>query len=266
MIPADLHVHSAFSADSETPMEDSIEEALKKGLSYICFTDHIDYDYPVDDLVFDFDLPAYFDALDRLKEKYRGRIEILTGVELGMQKHLGPRYEELVKARPFDFVAASQHLVNNMDPYYPETFACRHDREVFGDYFRETLEDIRLFEDFDALTHLDYIVRYGKEERTYALEDYREVIDEILKILIRRDKALEVNTAGIRKRLGDPNPKREVIRRYRELGGRLITVGSDSHKAYSIGYGYEETFRILKDCGFREMAVYKNRRPQLVPI
>ena len=263
----DTHVHSLFSTDSSTEMEEMVKKAVEEGLPHICFTDHIDYDYPVEGVKFDFNMDEYFASIRGLKEKYSEKILVLAGIELGMQEHLVDRYEELLKKYPFDFVIGSQHLVDGSDPYYPSTFDGRTDAQIYRDYFEETLRDVKAFRGFDSLGHLDYIVRYGRfKTHSYTYSAYSDVIDEILKILVRRNKALEINTAGLRKQLGFPNPSPDVLRRYRELGGTLITVGSDSHKPYSIGFGFEEAGELLKSCGFTHYAYYVNRKPVFVKL
>ena len=261
----DIHVHSYFSTDSEARMEDTIEKALEEGLSYLCFTDHIDYDYPVEGLTFDFDPAEYFRKIGEMKERYGSRIKILAGVELGMQEHLSKRYSELLRSWPFDFAIGSQHLVGGMDPYYPETFEGRNENDIYRLYFENMLTDIRVFRDFDALGHLDYIVRYGSRKgRNYSYRQYADVIDEILKILVRDNHAIEINTAGIRKQLGFPNPHPEVLKRYRELGGTLVSIGSDAHKPYAVGFAFGTACEILKSCGFTHTVYYEKRKPRFV--
>ena len=248
-------------------MEEMIRKAIDEKLPYVCFTDHIDYDYPVEDMIFDFDKDAYFSDLTYFRDKYRGKIGILSGVELGMKPDLGDRYTDLIKKYPFDFVIGSEHLVHNMDPWYPETFEGRNDADMYRDYFSELLENIRLFHGFDALGHLDYIVRYGKTRAaSYRYRNFADVIDPILKLLVKENIALEVNTAGLRKRLGFPNPHPDVLRRYRELGGTLVTVGSDSHKSYSVGFGFEQAAEMIRQCGFTHVCYYEGRKPRFVKL
>ena len=263
----DIHLHSSFSADSEARMEDVVRAAIDAGLPLICFTDHIDLDYPVEDLVFEFDIPDYFAEIGRMQELYGERIRIFSGVELGMQPHLGDRYRALLKEHAFDFVIGSQHLVNGQDPYYPETFEGKPDQEVYRAYFENLLEDVRAFHDFDTLGHLDYVVRYGKRRaRGYIYRAYADVIDEILKLLVRWNIALELNTAGLRKRLGFPNPHPDILRRYRELGGTLVTCGADAHQPSAVGYGMKEAEEILKSCGFTHYVYFSRRKPYFVRL
>ncbi len=264
---ADMHVHSCFSTDSDADMEDMVKAAAGAGIPVMCFTDHIDYDYPVPGITFDFDGEKYRAEIERLKNKYKDKIEILMGVELGLQEHLAERYKKLLAEYPFDFVIGSQHLVKDKDPYYPDTFEGKSDSEVYREYFESMLKDVRAFHDFDSLGHLDYVVRYGKKKsHSYNYRDYADIIDEILKILVKNNISLELNTAGLRKMLGFPNPHPDILKRYRELGGTCVTVGSDSHKPHSLGYSFSEAAEILKSCGFTHYVYYEKRQQKFVKL
>ncbi len=264
---ADIHVHSNYSTDSEARMEETVKRAIEIGLPVLCFTDHIDWDYPVEGLTFDFDVKKYFEEIDYLQSKYSDKIDILKGVELGLQPQLADRYRQLLDSHPFDFAIGSQHLVNSMDPYYPETFEGKRDADVFYRYFCDMLEDVRAFHSFDSMGHLDYVVRYGKHKaQEYSYHAYAEVIDEILKLMVRYNIAIELNTCGLRKQLGFPNPHPDILRRYHELGGTLVTVGSDSHKPHYLGYGFDTAAKILTSCGFTHYCYFKKRQPKFVKL
>lgn len=267
MIRADVHVHSSFSMDSETAMESQVRAALAAGVNVLCFTDHIDYDYPVPGTIYDFNVDDYQREIERLRDIYGKNIEILMGVELGMQKHLGLRYKKLLDTYPFDFSIGSQHLVGGRDPFYPEVFEGRTDAAVYREYFEDLLADVRLFHSFDCLGHLDYVIRYGKHRaREYSYRAYADVIDEILKLLIRYNIAIEINTAGLRKMIGFPNPHPLILKRYREMGGTLVTIGSDAHKVQHVHYHFDEAINILRNCGFTHYAYYVKRKPKFVKI
>ena len=121
MITTDYHTHSSFSSDSPTPMEDMVKEAIRLGLTRICFTDHMDYDFPKQyNMPFVFDIEEYTKEVKRLQDIYHHDIKILLGIECGMQAHFGPQYDRLVSETPFDFVICSSHLVDAMDPYNKE--------------------------------------------------------------------------------------------------------------------------------------------------
>ncbi len=258
----DLHSHTSFSADSETPMETMIQKALELGLKGICFTEHLDQDFPPEDGAFPLDIPAYRSRQLELKEKYEDRIEVLFGIELGMLSHLGPFYHKVTSDWPFDYVIASQHLMYSRDPYFPVFWESHTDEaEVYHDYFTELLNDLKVMEDYDTCAHLDYIARYGPNmNRYYSYEKYKDVIDPILIHLIREDKCLEMNTSRMATEYAAPNPAPEVLARYYELGGRNITIGSDAHDPARIGASFAEAARILHSIGFRHYCVYRSRQ------
>lgn len=258
---SDCHMHTAFSPDSEADPELMIKSAVEKGLDVLCFTDHEDKDNMIEGPEFVIDTDQYFITMKELQEKYKKQIDIRIGVEIGLLPHLGEFYKEYTRKYPFDFVIGSVHLVDNMDPYYPELFQGKTDREVYERTFIQTIEDIDSINDYDTLGHLDYVVRYGKnKEKEYSYQEFSDYIDEILKRLIERGKGLEFNTAGLKYGLPFAHPHPDVLKRYRELGGEIITVGSDAHKPEHIAYDFDQGINILKDCGFKYYTEFKNRQ------
>lgn len=263
MIRADFHVHTAFSTDSDEPMSNAVEAAVAAGLEAICFTEHMDMDFPGGEFMVD--IGEYRAELLRLKELYSGRIEILYGIELGLMAYLAPRLKEFTAANDFDFIIGSSHLVEGMDPYEPEYFGKYDDRNGILCYFESIIDNISAFNDFDVYGHIDYVVRYCNA-KTYLPCDYREIVDEILSRLIKMGKGIELNTAGLKYGLGWAHPHPEVLKRYRELGGEIITVGSDGHKCEHIAYDFAKAADILKDAGFEYYTVFHARKPEFISI
>lgn len=264
---ADFHLHSFFSGDSDTAPELIAEIALQRGLSAICFTDHYDADYPYEDVCFELDTKACLEQIAGLRSAYKGRIKIGSGVELGLQPHLGALYRSYTGRFPFDFVIGSTHLVDGKDPYYASFWEGCAPKDGIRRFLEVTLENMKAFDDFDVYGHLDYIVRYAPlEPRSFFYEDYGELMDEILKFLISHGKGIEVNTGGYKAGLGCPNPCPEVLRRFRELGGEIVTMGSDAHTAEYVGSFMEEAREILRDCGFRYFALFKGRKAEFVRL
>lgn len=266
MITSDFHMHTAFSTDSETPVRAMIEGAIAKGLKTICITDHRDEDYPfyeeMGEHAFLFDVDAYFCELNALREEYADRIDVRIGIELGLQPHLGKSYRELVNKYPFDFVIGSVHVVEGTDPYYGEIFHKRSDEDAYRKTFRETLENLKNVETFDVLGHIDYVVRYGKyQDKEYSYERFAPELDAILKVVIEKGKGIELNTAGWKYGLGFAHPHPEVLKRYRELGGEIITIGADAHKPEHIAYDFEKVSGLLRACGFEYYTEFKGRKP-----
>ena len=272
MIQADMHMHTWFSTDSEACPRDMADEAVRKGLKTICFTDHFDKD----DLEWGeegiFDVDAYFVEMQKLQEEYAGKLNIRIGIELGFRTYLKDYYEELTKKYPFDFVIGSVHNVpykkdaeGNIlytDPAAEKLFTDRTDKEAYRLMMETTLENVRTSDCFQTLGHLDYVVRYGKSrEKEYSYTDYADIIDEILKLLIEKEKGLEVNSAGLKYGLPFAHPHPDVLKRYRELGGEIITIGADAHKPEHIAYDFAKTEEILKSCGFKYYTEFFEQKP-----
>lgn len=266
MITADYHVHSDFSSDSITPMEHMIERAIELGLKKLCFTDHLDYDYPIEsDLRFVFDLDAYFKNLAELKDRYKNKLQILTGVELGLQPHLGEKLNDIINNYNFDFVIGSSHVIDNVDPYYPAYWESRTVAQGINDYFQSIIDNCKAFQGFHIYGHLDYIIRYipGQKEHKidYSYSDYVDVLEEALKTIISYGMGIELNTAGLKYGLDYAHPKPELLRRYKELGGELITVGSDGHKPEHLAYDFHVVPDLLKSCGFNYYTTFEQGKP-----
>lgn len=265
----DCHMHSSFSADSDTPTEDMIRRSIALGLEGICFTEHLDPDYPPtpDDLEFSLDLPAYYKRLMELKEAYKDQISIRFGIEIGLQLHLGEYFHNLLRKYPFDFVIGSSHLVHGADPYYPEFFQGREEEQAYREYFESIPENLSAFDEVDTYGHLDYIVRYGpNQNRFYSYKKYQDILEAILKKLIEKNVGLEVNTGGYHYGLGEPNPCTAIIRRYKELGGEIITIGADAHAPEKIGYDFDRAAQVLKEYGFEYYTVFKERKPEFIRL
>ena len=261
MILSDFHTHSTFSTDGKDRLVEMARSAVEKGLKTICFTEHNDFDYPGGEFLLDTD--AYRSELFRVSEELSGKIEILFGVELGLMKHLGERLREYVDGRGFDFVIGSSHLIDGKDPYFPEYFAQLGQRNGVLRYFESIIENIGAFEDFDVYGHLDYAVRYSPEKK-YEPLDYREIIDEILRKIVGLGKGIEINSAGLRKGLSHANPHPFILKRFRELGGEIISIGSDAHNTADIAADFDRVEDFLKDAGFEFYTVFRQRKPYFV--
>lgn len=263
---ADVHMHCGFSNDSETRPEDMVESAIAKGLSVICFTDHYDKDNLDwgDEAIFD--VESYFQKMVALQEEYRDRIDIRIGAEIGMQPYLAEYYQNFMAQHPFDFVIGSVHSVLEHDVAL-DFFQKHSDPEGYKIYFEEMLQDVQKIKSYDVLGHLDYIVRYSNQgSKGFDLNDYMDIIEEILKQVIAHGKGIEMNMSGLKYGLGAPHPQPEIIKRYRELGGEIITVGADGHIPEHIAYDYHLADDILKSCGFKYYTEFKGRKPVFVKI
>ena len=280
MIRSDNHIHSYYSTDSEASMTDIIEEARHMGFESICFTDHMDYNFPsvteIPDFVFD--MNKYTSEISLLDIE-NPDINIRKGVELGLKEDVVKKCLELTKNYSLDFVIGSTHLVDNIDPYDDEYWVDKTERKAITRYYETTLNNLSLGIDFDVYGHIDYIIRYtpkmkilrskglnDEEYSTECLMPYLDIIEEILKKIINLGKGIEVNTAGLKYGLCHPNPNEKILKLYHELGGEIITIGSDAHEPKHIGYEFDVIPDMLKACGFKYYTEFKNRKPVMITL
>lgn len=267
MILSDTHTHTHFSTDSKANGADMLARATEQGLAYLCFTDHMDLDFPGDDSLFVFDPNEYFREYAPLQESsLSGNTKLLIGIEMGLRPgryDLQRKMDELLYSRPYDYVIGSTHIVDEMDPYEAVYWEPSGDR--LRRYFETVYQNTFEHTNFDALGHLDYIIRYMPKTYSsvmdYQVSDYQNLLEETLKLIARRGQALEINTAGLRKGLSFPHPKPELLRMFREFGGEYVTLGSDAHAADQVGSNLKEAAELLLSCGFSYYTVFQKRKP-----
>lgn len=285
IIKSDSHVHTAFSTDSKTPMEEMLKAAIANKYSSICFTDHMDYNFPaiynksnIKEPPFFLDTDAYFSEIKRLIPLYP-QIKIRTGIELGLKEDAKDKCTELLNLYKFDFVIGSTHLIDNTDPYYDEAWQGKDEKTVLQKFYETTFENVKSGVDFDVYGHIDYITRYTpymKKLRSSNLynekyylsitDSFLDIIEEIFKYLIYNGKGIELNTSGLKYGLHHPHPHEKILKLYKELGGEIITLGSDAHETAYLGYGFDNVPEILKTCGFKYYTEFTNRRPEMLPL
>ena len=254
----DYHLHSSVSFDSESSAESIALAAKEKGLREICFTDHCDYNSDRSKQHNPIILSEYEAAYGSLEIP---GITIKKGFEFGMTDWNRPELESMLKKRDFDFVIGSVHFVDGADPYDLEYWQGKTERQAYLGYLERILECIKIHDDFDVLGHLTYVSRsvYNPTKNLLEYRDYREICDEIFTTLIKKDKGIEINTSG-KNALGVLLPSHEFVKRYRELGGKIITVGSDAHNPNRVGEHIDEALALAKEV-FGYVCTFNNREP-----
>ena len=254
----DMHVHSNFSTDSQLDMESAVKRAIEFGLSGIAFTDHLDVDFTDYEDEFHYDFNEYFILLNSLKEKYGKAIDIISAVEIGLQPHVLDETAQLIKGFTFDYVIGSTHLIKRRDPYCGNYFRPEDEKiPSYTLYLEEVYNNLKLYDNFtfNTMGHIDYIVRYANfEDSAFYYNDYSSLLDELFKYIISKGMSFEINTSTY---LKQPLDKR-LLTRYKELGGELITLGSDAHSPDRIAKNFKTYADIIKDCGFDYIHHYKN--------
>lgn len=264
----DYHIHSKFSLDGEMPIKEICEKAVEIGLDEIAITDHLDIDWP--DPKYNFEMPdteKYIKEIESCKKNYQGRLIIKTGIEIGLQPHVLEENKKIIESYPFDFVIASVHIIQRMDPYQGDYFKGKTKEECYRLYYKETLDLINEYSDFDVLGHIGYIRRYFPAP--YEKGDnllHLELIKDILKVLIKKGKGIEVNTSGYKDASQSPLPPAKVIEAYKNLGGTIITIGSDAHSSDEMGFGLDAGIKAIKKSGFNYISSFTKRKPLPLPI
>ena len=254
----DFHMHSRVSFDGHASGLEMALAAKNAGLKEICFTDHLDYDPSGRMQNIAFDTAVYNAEYDSL---HVDGLTIRRGAEFGMTPDNQARFRTDIQRRPFDFVLGSVHFVDGVDVYFSEFFEGKTALQAQRRYLEATLECVRAHEDYDVLAHRTFISKAGgnPDPRPIRYEDHRALLDEILKTLAARGKGLELNTSGM-DRCGDYLPPAEYFARFRELGGRIVTVGSDAHTPSRVGQYSREACTLLKDI-FGYVCTFQGREP-----
>jgi histidinol-phosphatase (PHP family) len=263
----DHHTHTQASpdADPNLSMEDYIHKAKAQGYPGVMFTDHVDYDFVSPLFLEIIDYNIYHQKIVELRKTHN--FDVRMGVEIGYQPHLNERIKTLVNNHPFDFVIASTHLCDGLDLYNGDFFIGKTQEEAYQRYFEIVLYAVNNFTDYDVYGHLDYIIRYGKFERKmYDFNTFKPIIEDILKVIIKNGKGIELNTSGLRYQLGVTHPRLELLELYKNLGGTIITLGSDAHYLKDYQADFELGISLLKKAGFTHVTEYKERTPYFIEI
>lgn len=280
---SDFHLHSEFSDDSTASMESQIEKAISLGMKEMCFTDHVDYgiksDWTDDQIKWrggdgigtakdeqapltNVNYPEYFWKLYRMQKTYQGKIRIRKGLEFGIQTKTVNDYERLIDEYrdQLDFVLLSMHQIDNRELWTGEFMKGMSQKEYNLKYYSELLEVMNVFHDYDVLAHLDLVSRYDAKG-PIDFKEIRDIVAEILTAAIRNGKGIEINTSSWHYDLGDTTPSRDILKLYHDLGGRIITIGSDAHKPEYLGDHFLDAAAVLKEIGFTKYCTFEKHRP-----
>ena len=254
----DYHIHSRVSYDSKEIPENIVKAAIDRGLKEICFTDHLDYGVSPAGESLTFETEIYNQNYDHL---VCSDLKIRRGFEFGMLPDNQDTFQQDLARRHFDFVIGSVHFVEEQDVYFEPYWQGRSQHEAEQLYFEEVLKCVKTHDAFDVLGHLTYIskVRVNPQLRPIAYSEHHELFDEIFRTLVLKGKGIEVNTSG-KDRCGDFLPGLEFLKRFKELGGEIVTVGSDAHAANRVGQYCNEVCQMIGEI-FGFVATFENRRP-----
>ena len=262
----DMHVHTDNSFDGYHSTMYMCESACESGIRAVAFTDHVESDCLYDQHYDKTALQSFFEAT-KARSVFNGKMIVCAGIELGEAHYVPENSDKLFEMYKYDFVLGSIHNLRNMPDFSQLDYSQFDVDALLTEYFNE-IYSLAQWGKIDSLAHLTYPIRYisGVQKIKVDLEKYGKRIDEALSLLAEKDIALEINTSGLRQKLRKTMPDEDVVLRFRQLGGKLITIGSDAHKAEDIGRGVRKAMDIAKRCGFDSMALFQQRQPIEVPI
>ncbi|MCI9575165.1 MAG: histidinol-phosphatase HisJ family protein [Clostridiales bacterium] len=263
---SDSHCHSEHSFDGTDSINMLCDSAVHMGLHALTITDHCECSLYQQTNARESICRSVAET-QKAAILFQERLQVLKGIELGQATQNLTAAKEILDLCDFDFVLGSLHNVKNQPDFYEIDYNVTDVHSLLETYFDEILELIG-HGAFDSLAHLTYPLRYivGDHNIEIGYEVYEERIDSVLRALIQKDKALEVNTSGLRQKIGEPLPSAVVIKRFHELGGKYVTIGSDAHRWADIGSGVEEGLDLIKRAGFDSFTVFINRKPKLLPL
>ena len=276
MFICDMHMHSRFSFDAEKDFspEAVCRAAIEKGITDIAITDHFEANYKtaLDELLSNsvYDHAGAYAEIMAAKEKYKDKVNLIYGIEIGQANQTPKEAIALLNAHDFEFVIGSIHNLRGMGDFYFMDLSDTPEETIgtwLNTYFDELCEVVDVMPRVDTIAHITYLIRYlAFAKRQFDVKPYYDKMAHFFGKIIARDIALEVNTSTLWKGLGFPMPDADILKLYRECGGKLITVGSDSHGPANLAGCVPETFDILKSCGFDSVLTVRHGQKQLVKI
>jgi histidinol-phosphatase (PHP family) len=261
----DYHTHSSFSADSDEALETMVLRAISLGIREYAVTDHYDPDYRNAAYDFGLDREAYTRELERLTEKYGARIKLIKGIEIGIQHDATEACRAMIGAYPFDFVIGSFHCAEGFEICAPAYADGRRAEDLYRGFYGYMLQCLKTYKDYDVIGHLNVIDRYAP--RIPEDEAYRDLVEDIVRLLVADGKGIEINTSCFRYNMGDRStPTADMLRLYVLAGGEIVTLGSDAHRAADVGFMLDRAASMARDAGLKYLATFENREVKFVKL
>ncbi|MCI8335703.1 MAG: histidinol-phosphatase HisJ family protein [Peptococcaceae bacterium] len=267
----DYHMHSLVSMDSSMDMGEACMQAISMGMAGICFTEHQDFfsDHAAKNSAghVEIDMALYQEQINRVRVQYGDRLAICQGVELGLQACNVKEVKAFLADRRFDFIIGSIHTIDRREISTGAFYAGKEKEAAYMAYFQAVYDMVQTLPVFHCLGHLDLVRRYqGYTDNAIDYEKFGDIIDAILQALITQGLGIEVNTAGLRYGVGSMHPDMPILKRYRELGGDIITCGSDAHRANHVAMDIKEAYALLKACGFSYVSRFIGGKEEKIPL
>jgi histidinol-phosphatase (PHP family) len=248
-------------------MESVIKTAIKKGFDEIAFTDHFEFSLKRHPIPWERSFNEYFETINNFKEKYKNAIKLTTGAEVGSLWQIARETENFLADKDFEFTLLSVHMIEDYELYMDDFYEDKTRRKAFETYFDAVYKLLGLVNNFSVFGHLDLPRRYYHYKETeFHYAEHADILDAILKLIISKNRGLEINTAGFRYAFRECHPALAILRRYKEFGGEILTIGSDAHSKESVGRYFNESLEVAKKAGFKYLTRFLDKKPIFVPI
>lgn len=262
----DCHVHSNNSPDGNDPVSKLCSFAADNGMAVLTITDHCEVNAYFQD-GYDKTIVKSVEDIEKCKSEFDGRLKVLTGIELGQPLQDIKAAEKAISAANYDFIIGSLHNLDDREDFYYMDYQHEDVYLLLSQYYDELLQMAK-WNQFDVLGHITYPLRYicGDHGIAVDMQRYDDIISEIFRVLISNGKGIEINTSGLRQKIGKTLPDLKYVELFRQMGGEILTLGSDSHKAEDIGRNIRDGAKIAKQAGFDNICIFENRKPVMLPV
>ena len=269
----DFHIHSTCSTDAHDTMKDMAQASFERGVSLLCFTDHVD----LDDYRTGKPDNNCFDVWPKIRRQHAEAVlsapeglEILCGIELGQSNHDAERAARIVETEGLDFVLGSLHNLRNTPDFSVLRYISMVDCKRYLNLYVAELLELSELTCFDVMAHIGYTRRYMLRDGfdlQLTMQNHGDELSDIFRRLIANGKGIEINCSGLRSvGINDSIPGLSILKRYRELGGDIITVGSDAHRTADASVGNDQGMDILRKAGFEYYTVFRQRKPEYIKL
>lgn len=275
----DCHSHTHNSPDGDGSVLSMCRRAMELGLKAYAVTDHCEVNRfyssdtytatPKEYDTYDFgiDFEKSMEENTKVKNKLGEKLNFICGIELGQATFDMELADKIVSDPRLDFILGSVHQIPDAEDFAFIDYNTADATVLLERYFDEMIKLCR-WGKFDVLSHLTYALRYMEGEKGLRIDmtPYQEKIRTIFTLLIQSGKGIEINTSGFRQKYGKPLPTLDYIKLFRELGGEVLSVGSDSHFVTDLGKNIRDGAEMAKEAGFKYLCYFKERKPRFIPI
>lgn len=263
ILDCDTHTHTGFSDDCDTSVEEMLRGAASKGIKTLTVTDHYDPGYPDPAFPFTIDFDSYQKTMLAARKEYRDIMDIRIGLEVGIMEGQFMEADKIINAFPYDLIIGSFHCHRGRD-LYTYDFTDVDGPAMLEDFYSYMYDCLNIFDNYDIIGHFSILDRYiGKLYDYSPLED---IIDEILRLLVQNGKGIEINTSSFKYGTGTWLPRESILKRYLQLGGEILTFGSDAHSPEHYQYHFNDAAELAKTLGFRYYCTFRERKPEFMLI